>query len=154
MKRGSSFGLKPNCSGFDTSEWIPRDSKQHIKDAKKTSNAVNKTEKSNLESSLSSRYSVLFELPYFDSIRMYVIDPMHNLLLGLSKCTFKTWIRQGHVTKESIKDIDKWQIHLQIPEGTGRIAHKMPKAYKNVKADEWKVGKYKQIFKGTLLDFF
>ena len=85
---------------------------------------------------------------------MYVIDPMHNLLLGLSKCTFKTWIRQGHVTKESIKDINKWQIHLQFPEGTGRIAHKMPKAYKNVKADEWKVGKYKQIFKGTLLDFF
>ena len=90
MKRGSTFGTKSNFFGFDTSEWIPRDPKQHIEDVKKTINAVNKTEKSKLESSLSPRYSVLFELPYFDPIRMHVIHPMNNLLLGLSKCAFKT----------------------------------------------------------------
>lgn len=40
-------------------------------------------EKSRLESELGTRYSVLTELSYYDSIRMAIIDPMHNLFLGM-----------------------------------------------------------------------
>ena len=31
------------------------------------------------------RYSVLLDLPYFDPVRMTIIDPMHNLYLGTAK---------------------------------------------------------------------
>ena len=31
-----------------------------------------------------SRYTELARLPYFDAVRMTVIDPMHNMLLGMS----------------------------------------------------------------------
>ena len=33
------------------------------------------------------RYSELNRLPYFDPIRMTIIDPMHNILLGTSSIT-------------------------------------------------------------------
>ena len=28
------------------------------------------------------RFSIITHLPYFDIVRMHVVDPMHNLLLG------------------------------------------------------------------------
>lgn len=36
-----------------------------------------------------SRWFELARLPYFDVCRMIVIDPMHNLLLGVSISIFK-----------------------------------------------------------------
>lgn len=41
-------------------------------------------EKQRLESLHGTRYSVLTELPYVDLIKMAVVDPMHNLFLGMS----------------------------------------------------------------------
>ena len=43
------------------------------------------------ESSLGCRYSVLLDLPYFDPVRMCIIDPMHNLYLGSAKRILK-WV--------------------------------------------------------------
>ena len=36
-----------------------------------------------------AKYSVLFQLPYYDAVRFVIIDPMRNLLLGLAKTTLK-----------------------------------------------------------------
>ncbi|PKC04556.1 hypothetical protein RhiirA5_295220, partial [Rhizophagus irregularis] len=35
------------------------------------------------------RWSELFRLPYFDSIRFTIIDPMHCLFLGIAKWIVK-----------------------------------------------------------------
>lgn len=43
-------------------------------------------EKEALESKCGTRYSILIKLPYYDSIRMAVIDPMHNLFSGMLLC--------------------------------------------------------------------
>ena len=32
-----------------------------------------------------AKYSVLLQLPYYDAVRFVIIDPMHNLFLGLAK---------------------------------------------------------------------
>ena len=37
------------------------------------------------------KYSILLDLTYFDIVRYHVIDPMHNIFLGLPKHTMKTW---------------------------------------------------------------
>ena len=64
-----------------------------------------KTEKEAMESTYGTRYTVLARLPYYDTIRMAVIDPMHNLFCGkcftafasifvccdISACTIKSW---------------------------------------------------------------
>lgn len=41
-----------------------------------------------------TRWSELARLPYFHMVRMIVIDPMHNLLLGLVKTHFYSiWVQ-------------------------------------------------------------
>ena len=30
-------------------------------------------------------------IPYFDIVRYHVVDPMHNIFLGIAKHTLKTW---------------------------------------------------------------
>ena len=46
-----------------------------------------------------AKYSVLLQLPYYDAVRFVIIDPMHNLFLGLAKTTLKVWKK-----KELISD--------------------------------------------------
>ena len=57
---------------------------------------------------------------------MHVVDPMHNLLLGVTKTALKVWIKHGFITKEKLLLIDKKQQHLNIPDGVGRIARVTP----------------------------
>ena len=45
-----------------------------------------------------AKYSVLFQLPYYDAVR-FLIEPVHLLFLGLAKTTLKVWKE-----KELIKD--------------------------------------------------
>ena len=45
------------------------------------------------------RYSALLELQYFDLVRMLVIDPMHNMLLGTGKRMIHVWIDQALIIK-------------------------------------------------------
>ena len=48
-----------------------------------------KTARNNLESRYGCHYSVILDLPYFDPVRMTIIDPMHNLYLGSAKHVLK-----------------------------------------------------------------
>ena len=41
-----------------------------------------KKERETIEFEHGVRYSELSRLPYFDPVRMHLIDPMHNLMLG------------------------------------------------------------------------
>ena len=45
-------------------------------------NATSLTDRTKLESGFGTCYSALASLPYFDTICISTIDPMHNLLLG------------------------------------------------------------------------
>lgn len=69
-------------SGFDRENWISRSTEQHRNEMDRVQKCSTIGEKSKLESALGTRFSVLTELPYYDSIRMAIIDPMHNLFLG------------------------------------------------------------------------
>ena len=44
-----------------------------------------------MESKYGCRYIILLDLPYFDPIRMLLIDPMHNLFLGTAKRMLHVW---------------------------------------------------------------
>ena len=45
------------------------------------------------ESKFGIRYSVLMSLPYYDPVRLTVVDTMHNLLLGTAKHAFDVWVQ-------------------------------------------------------------
>ena len=85
----------------------------------------NATEQNSIESSYGARYSELFRLPYYDVVRHHVVDPMHNLFLGIAKHTINTWKRLG-----IIKDGDFYVIQERVdslipPAGIGRIPRKI-----------------------------
>ena len=65
------------------------------------------------------KYSELLLLPQFDIIQYHVIDPMHNVFLGLVEHTVKIW-----------KDLEILQI--------GRIPRKIGSGFASITADEWK----------------
>ena len=58
------------------------------------------------ESSLGVRYSVLLSLPYFDTVRFTVVDPMHNLYLGSRKHVLKVWIDRNLITLKHLELIE------------------------------------------------
>ena len=81
------FGSR-DYSGFNFDDWVPRTNNEHRLQMEKVSCAINKTEQQKLESKYGTRYSVLSELEYVDLITMTIIDPMHNLFLGMVEFYF------------------------------------------------------------------
>ena len=63
---------------------------------------------------LGARYSVLHQLEYFDPIRFHVVDPMHNLLLGVAKHVFKLWVDQKILTDSQIEEIDRMIKRIKV----------------------------------------
>jgi len=54
-----------------------------------------------IEKEFGVRYSVIFELPYYNVIRFITIDTMHNLFLGIAKCEYNDiWKDEGKLTKD------------------------------------------------------
>lgn len=69
---------------------------------------------------------------------MHVVDPMHNLLLGISKHAFETWLGQGVLNENQLSEIEKRIPLLRIPSDLGRLPLGITKYYKTMKADQWK----------------
>jgi hypothetical protein len=55
----------------------------------------------------------MLRLPYYNPIRHLVVDPMHNLFLGIAKWIVKKlWIDSGKITQSDLEAMEK---------NTGRI---------------------------------
>jgi len=87
---------KLDYSGFERSEWTPRTNAGHRSDVLQLEGCKSKTELAQKELQLGCRYSSLLDLPYFDPPTMLVIDPMHNLFLGLAKHFTKKNFSEGN----------------------------------------------------------
>ena len=78
-----------------------------------------------MECKFGCRYSVLLDLPYFDPIRMHVIDPMHNLFLGSGKHMMAIWKRENLLEPCHYEDIQKFVDSMSVPSDVGRIPQKI-----------------------------
>ena len=61
-----------------------------------------------MELDLGSRFTELFHLPYYNTIRYAIIDPLHNLYLGTAKRLHHDWIEIGLLNNSSFKNV--WMI--------------------------------------------
>lgn len=85
-------------------------------------NSKSRTAESQIESKLGCRYSVLLKLPYFDPVRMTLIDPMHNLFLGSAKhFTKDILIGMGNLSKAELDVVHKRISITQVPLYMGRL---------------------------------
>ena len=133
-----SFGTPTNYSGFKRSEWILRTVTNHRQQCRKILKETTKAGVKRLESKFSLRYSVLLSLPYFDPVRYTAIDPMHNLLLGTGKHTFKVWLAKGILSEHSLAEIDRRAKLVQVPSDIGRLPTNISSNYGGFKADQWR----------------
>lgn len=116
--------LRCNYANLDRSTWTARSNSSHRRDVDHLlqNSHLSISALSKMEAGLGCRYSVLLKLPYFDPVRMTIIDPMHNFFLGSAK----------HITKDILigaKILDRSSIDLvhkrlkktQLPVDMGRL---------------------------------
>ena len=82
-------------SSFARENWNPRKSSKHKNAAKRSLEKTGAAAQKRLCSELGARYSVLQELEYFDRIRYFAVDPMHNLYPGTAKHMMRSvWLNE------------------------------------------------------------
>ena len=134
----TSFGSKPDYSGFDTSIWPSRDLTTHKAKAYTSKEASTASAQIKIEQSYGIRYSVLLSLPYFDVIRHHVVDPMHALFLGIAKHTVKVWRDLDIITLDHLSIMQEKVDNMIPPPKVGRIPRKIQSGFMAFTADEWK----------------
>ena len=84
------------------------------------------------------RYTELLGLPYFDSPRFVVVDPMHNILLGSAKLLTTIWKDNGVLPGSEFNAIQESVDKFVTPADIGRIPHKIASNFSSFTADQWK----------------
>ena len=108
------FGQQ-NYSGFNRASWKRRANEQHRDHVQTIRACSTKTARQRLESEFGCRYSQLLQLPYFDVVRMLIIDPMHNLYLGTAKYIFSgIWTKDDMIDRVSLKLINERILSLIV----------------------------------------
>ena len=129
---------KMDYSGFDRSNWPQRTNHQHRKDVETVLACKTKTAREQKESELGCRYSALLDLPYFDPVRMTVIDPMHNLFLGTAKRFMVVLLEMGKVSKDNLVIIQTTVDSVMVPQGVSKIPKKIQSGFSRLTAEQWK----------------
>ena len=90
LKKFSGTPVNMDYSGFDRDSWRVRTVAAVVT---RIMNCYTKSAQQKVESETGFRNTVLLKLPHFDSCRMLLVDPMHNLYLGSAKHVLKAiWI--------------------------------------------------------------
>ena len=133
------FGEQRDYSGFnDRDQWQKRTSEQHRRDAYRVKNCKSESAAEKLAIELGTRYTVLLELPYYASIEMCVIDPMHNLFLGTAKRVFSKWIENEIIKKEGLDTIHTRINEISTLSDIGRLPGNIKSNYGGYTAAQWK----------------
>ena len=133
------FGEQRDYSGFDDrDQWPKTSSEQHRRDAYRVKNCASDTAAGKLARELGCRYTVLLELPYYSSVEMCVIDPMHNLFLGTAKRVFSKWIENDIITKAGLETIQSKIDEMFSLSDIGRLPGIIKSNYGGYTAAQWK----------------
>ena len=89
------FGEKNDYSGFNHSIWPKRLVELHRKFGMDWKHANTLSKRHDIERQYGVRFTELLRLPYFNTVRFTVVDPMHNVSLGTSKLMITLWKSSG-----------------------------------------------------------
>lgn len=95
---------------FDVESWKRRTNEDWRYHAERFRTAQNATEAKKLFLASGLRWSELLRLPYFDPTRFIVVDPMHNMLLGLMRTHFT------EILGFQLKEQAPFEIYINIPQ--------------------------------------
>ena len=76
---------------------------------------LNNNSQKRKDSEFGCRYSSLLQ-PYFDPIKMFIIDAMHNLYLGTAKYMVHwVWIDHGYLDRRKLTKIEDQLASVSVP---------------------------------------
>lgn len=139
LKEFPRINDRSDCTGFERELWPPRTHAIHCNQAYETLTAKTKSARKEIELKYGTRYSVLFELPYYDAIRFAVIDVMHNLFLGTAKNIMSIWKDKQLLSKSDFQTIEERIKKMNVPGDVGRIPYKIESGLSSLTADQWKI---------------
>ena len=136
-------GQRANFGGFeDINDWFKmKDPVEHRLNAIIWKKQLTKDDRKRHVSRTLVRWSEMLRLPYFDPIRFLVVDPMHNLFLGIAHWIVKRlWIDSGKITKSDLELMEKRAKKIKVPADLGRIPYKIAtgEGFSGFTADQWK----------------
>ena len=135
---------KSHYGGFQNMDnWFhDADQTKHREAAEGWKRCTNEAERIRHVKHTGVRWSELLRLPYLDPIRFLVVDPMHNLFLGIVKTVVKDlWIKNNIISKTQLISIQHHMDKIRPPSDIGRLPRKVAlgeKGFSSFKADEWK----------------
>ena len=135
----TSFGDQPNYSGFERDKWTKRTNSNHCHHAMQHQKCVARNAQTEIEREHGCRYSVLLHLPYFDPVRMCVIDPMHyHVLLGTAHHVISIWRDLKIVGDKDLSVIQQKVNSFVTPDDVGRIPRKISSSFSGFTAEQWR----------------
>ncbi|KAI0685183.1 hypothetical protein BC835DRAFT_1290874, partial [Cytidiella melzeri] len=94
---------KATPSAFQAKAFLPCTNKKHRCRGEEYLRLPTKNAQKQFVKSYSARFTQLSRLPYFDLVRQVVVDPMHNLYLGLVKTHFYHILVQMKILRDKHK---------------------------------------------------
>jgi len=108
-------------------DWfVMKDPVEHCRNAMIWKHQLTKEDRNQHVKRTLVRWSEMLRLPYLDPIRFLVVDPMHNLFLGIAHWIVKRlWIDNDKITKAHLELMEKRAKQIKVPADVGRIPYKI-----------------------------
>ena len=132
------FQNKMDHSGYDQDTWDLRSNSDYKIQSEQYLQAATKIAKKNIVTQFGVRYSVLVKLPYFDIIRMHVVYPMHNFLLGTTKHMMHVWTEMNIISKADLDTIANTALKMNVPRCVGQLPNKIASSFSGFTEDQWR----------------
>ena len=126
-------------AGYDVNSWVPREDRDVIAQGTAYQMAKSAAEQQELAKQTGVKYSPLQTLDYFSPVKDTVIDPMHNLFLGIAKTVLHTWKENKLLTDGQCRTIQGIVNSVRAPRDIGRIPVKVASGFSSLTADEWRL---------------
>jgi len=109
----------------------------HYEHAKCYKNARTAQQQKEIERDCGCRYSVLLELPYYDTVGFCVIGPTHNILLGTAKHVLTVWKSTGIISESQFSDTQRKVDAFVTPADIDRIPGKIASGFSSFTVEQW-----------------
>ncbi|KZT04236.1 uncharacterized protein LAESUDRAFT_629493, partial [Laetiporus sulphureus 93-53] len=135
-------------AGMSINAFPPRNEEEHRRHALEYQCETDSQKCDELFALHAVRFYELSRLPYFDAVRMSIIDPMHNILLGIVKTQWlNVWIDEnalrertkGKKVKRELDQVHEYLANFEMPRWVARLPSEIGyPAGGSLTADEWK----------------
>ncbi|KAJ7126601.1 hypothetical protein C8R43DRAFT_897637 [Mycena crocata] len=131
---------KKTAASFTPDAFRTRTNEEHRRLGDEYQKLKNASQRAKFVKKYATRYTQLSRLPYFDIVRQIVIDPMHNLLMGLTKTHFHTIWVQGKILREKheLRVFHEMLASFTLPTVCGKLPKEMGlTSGGSLTADQW-----------------